>query len=456
MASAVGIVIGVTLASAAATAAGRPTVQASAGVGGVTKAGRWTPVSVVVNTPEAMSGVLHVSWGTFSLRREFTLASAGDHRFELYARTSEVEAAVRVRVASNGTDLRSIDVPVRVLQQSELVTLCVVPVRSLAGFDPACTVAVTSDRMPGSLRGYDAVDRVVWMTGERALAPDQRSAFERWSALRDLDDAGDLSVTSQVSRPILRRGMPTATAWIVAGFTGAFAAMQVLVGFVGLGRRRLSHVIGLLSVLTLAATVGAAAVGRVGPARAVHVHHNSLLQQIPGASGSVLTMKGVVEFPAFDAYSIRFPLTDALLESASPSAGSEQVIDQAGYPVVAGVFGLGERQAFAVEAVTDLAPLEIEWNGPIASVTNRSEFVLRSCAFGDGFSAGEPGDLRPGAAVSAQETTDVVGPMFTCLLRESPVAFTAASRPVASTGATTIALYRRTPPSDETLEARHE
>ena len=63
----------------------------------------------------------------------------------------------------------------------------------------------------------------------------------------------------------------------------------------------------ILALIVLAGSAAAYGIGDIGPAQAIHVRHASLLQQIPGVTGSVLTMRGIVEFPAFEGSSCSFP-----------------------------------------------------------------------------------------------------------------------------------------------------
>src|SRR5437667_9546074 len=71
------------------------TVKASAGLGGLCRPGRWTPVRVDVETRgEAAStgvaaGEIIVEWGDARVRRAITLASPSHKQVELYIRTAD-------------------------------------------------------------------------------------------------------------------------------------------------------------------------------------------------------------------------------------------------------------------------------------------------------------------------------------------------------------------------------
>jgi hypothetical protein len=289
---------------------------------------------------------------------------------------------------------------------------------------------------------------VVW-AGGRTLSRERRAAFERWAALRQLEASGDLALTSQAARPLVHRLLPAPTARLVAGLTVAYLVGLVVTGFViaaaGVSWRLVASAFGIITVL---ASVAAAGIGRAGPGRELQVQHNALLQQLSDTGASLLTVRGIAEFPAFDAYSARLAVKDAVLTIATDAARTEQVIDEDGYPIVDGVFGLGARQAFAIEAVTEVQPLAISWTGRTATIANRSNFSLNGCRFGEGFSTTAAGDLGPGESVTAEQVTEMAGPVFTCMLRGSVIDFTAINRPVATTGITAVALYRPTANAD--------
>ena len=124
-------------------------------------------------------------------------------------------------------------------------------------------------------------------------------------------------------------------------------------------------------------------------------------------------------------------------------------LDADGFPVVAGVFGVAGRQAFAGEAVVDVRPLGVEERGGTVAIENRSGRTLRDCRLGHGLPATISRTLAPGARIEASwtESRDEApgGPVITCVSDEPPLAFTEARRPVVMHGETTIAAYRGAP-----------
>ena len=114
------------LAPLASAYAGTLSVTAQAGVGGLGRTGRWTPVHVSVdNTDRDLTGDLVVSWGNAVVRRAITLGHPARADVVLYIRSGDVRDLVSVSVESNGTALQSVDVPISLQPPDEDVKLCV-------------------------------------------------------------------------------------------------------------------------------------------------------------------------------------------------------------------------------------------------------------------------------------------------------------------------------------------
>jgi hypothetical protein len=296
--------------------------------------------------------------------------------------------------------------------------------------------------LPASHRGYDAVDRVVWSNGHgpETWTSAQRLALERWRALRQLDRHGDLGLTAGVNRPLLERGLPIDTTRVAAAGATAYSVLFLLLGLGSRrSRARMSVFFGAMAVLTTAGVAGVCAIGRIGQTP-IAVHHESLMQQLPGTLGSLLTVKAVAEFPAFDRYSLRLSTPDASLETVTPS-GSTETIDDEGYPVLAGTFGLGDRQAFSAEAATPVRFLDVAENGDVVRVTNTSNVELLDCRFTGGFATSASGALKPSASMQARRSGDVLGPAFTCLVPDTVLVLAESRRQVRTNGRMTLVAY---------------
>jgi hypothetical protein len=435
------------LVAASAAAAHGATLTAVAGLGGVAKAGRWTPVVVSVgSTGDSLDAELQVTWGDARLRRPVTVAAGGRRDFELYLRTSDPRAALDLRLVSSGGNLIAVTAPVRVLGSDDAVIVCVRG-DAFAADAGSCTVTVLARDLPRSPRGFEVADRVEWAGTRPALAADQDAALRAWQSLEALDASGDLGLTPQVSRPQIPRGLPAAVTPAVAAIAAVYLA--VLVGAAaGLRARRgrLSYAAGAFALVTAAACAAVAGIGRVGSTRAVHLHHVSLLQQLPGTGDAVLTMRGVVEFPAFDRFALRLPAPDGTLETTTPRGGADGQLDADGFPVVAGVFGVGGRQSFAAEAVVPARLLAVEARGSAIEIENQSGQALRDCRFGSGLTGAPVAHLAPGGRISAtwssSDDDGPGGPILTCLADGPALPLTESQRPVIMHGVTTVAVYR--------------
>jgi hypothetical protein len=427
------------------------TLDAAAGLGGLAKAGRWTPLAVsIASDREAIDAELVVTWGDARLRRAVTLSPGGRKTFELYIRTTDPRGAIDVRLQSGGRDLAVANAPVRVLGADDHVTVCVIADAASPLDSSACTATVLTRSLPRSPRGYEVADDLVWPGTHSGIAPEQDAALRAWRSLEALDASGDLGATPQVSRPLVPRGLPAALTPVVGGIGLAYlTALLCSAALLRSRRARLSRLAAAFAVITAGACAAIAAIGRVGATRAVHVHHVTLLQQLPDTQASVLTVRGIAEFPAFDRFALRLPSADGTLETASASGTASGVLDADGFPVVTGVFGVAGRQSFAGEAVVDVYPLVIENRGAMIAIENRSGRTLRDCRLGRGLAASMSGTLEPGAHIEASRTgsSDEApgGPVITCVSDEAPLPFTETQRPVIMHGETTIAAYLRGP-----------
>jgi len=437
------------LVAAAALPARGATLQATAGLGGIAKSGRWTPLTVSIGSGrEALDGDVVVSWGDQQLRRGIIMGAATRKDVELYIRTNDPSAAIEVRLVASDREVARTSAPVRILGADDRVVVCVLPDAASSPDAADCTATVLARALPHSARGYEVADDVVWPAIRTVVTPEQDAALRAWRALEALDASGDLGATPQVSRPLVPRGLPAALMPAVATIAIAYLAAFVMTGWALRTRRaRLAWTGAALATVTAAACAAVAGIGRVGATRAVHLHHVSLLQQLPNAQTSVLTVRAIAEFPAFDRFALRLPVADGTLETTRSRGGVTAALDADGYPVVAGVFGAAARQSFAGEALVPERPLSIDDHGDRVSIRNQSDRTLYDCRLGRGFSIStSSATLAPGARLDASWTgvSDEApsGPVVTCRLDEALLPLTEQNRPVVMHGATTVAAYR--------------
>ena len=417
-------------------------VAAALSTGEVVRGDRWTPLVVTVDSAgPSLTGELRVVWGDARVRRPIELASPGRRQFEFLIRTPEPEPTIRVHLDSDGRRMQTTVVAVRVLPPGEPFTLCVLSENGSSP-DAACTATTPADRLPRSVRGYEAVDELVWAR-DTPLSAGQRQAVQHWRALRELERSGDLGLAPQPVRPSLRRGLSEPATQLVAALAAAYVAGLLVTGIVVARRRSGLAAIGAVGAVVAAAGAAAAqALGSLGPGAAIHVHHGSVLHQIPGSSVALFSMRGIIEFPAFDDFHVRLPLSDATIELATAGARAEQVVDESGHPLITGTFGLGTRQAFSAEGAVEIQPLAVTRDGNTTTVTNRSGVTLRSCRFADGLTSPDVGTMIPGASSAAIQVSASLGPVLTCTADSPLVALTAASAAVQFQGRTLVAVYQ--------------
>ena len=419
-------------------------VRAAAGIGQVVKAARWAPVLISIDsTLPSFDGALLISWGDVRVRRSLNLPSPGKRQIEIYLRTSDPESVIQVRLISGERTFPPVDVPVRVVPSSEQVTLCVGGEGAPSG--NRCSLHLRADSLPRSSRGYDVVDGIILSDDSPGyVSEEQRNAMLQRTAIQALDVSGDTGLVQRPSRPEQRRGLPNGVVLATSALTSLFVVCFAGAGL-RLARQRTNPRWLWLSAggIVLSAAAGAQAIGTIGPGVSITVHHRSLLEQIPGTDASVLSMRGVAEFPAHDSFVLRLPVTDGTLEaSSSGREPAEQLLDESGRPVLAGVYGLGSRRAFAAEAITRSQPLAVSRRGSTWTVTNRSSLTLHACHFGEGFPSASVVSMPPGHTIEAPETGQVFGPAFTCEATEPIVSMVSPDRTVDMQGTTMIAVYK--------------
>jgi hypothetical protein len=338
----------------------------------------------------------------------------------------------------------SVDAPIQLVAPAEPVTLCVYRRGAPAYVTEGCSAVTTADRLPGSALGYDAIDRVVWPEGEQPLPPEMQLAFDRWRSMRALDETGDLTLTSQPRHPTLRQGMPEGTLQVV-GLLAALYTSALVIGGIFMRTRRATAgaAYGTVVLLACLGSSAALAVGQAGRASHVVVRHDTLMQQLPGEAGVAVTMRGVMEFPSLDTYTVRVEQADAFIEPAARSARRKQAFDENGEPVLEGTFALGARQAFTLQGFVRMQPVALVTEGTLTRVSNQSSVELTDCRFADGFSVRDVGILRPGQTAEATRLTDSAGPLFTCAVTPLPLGLTEPSHTIREEGTTRLAVYRQ-------------
>ena len=418
-------------------------VHVETGLGGAARPGRWTPVRIAVaNGGHDFSGEIVVEWGEARVHRAFEIAAPSRTTVELYIRAQDTRGSMVVSLVSNGQALASADVPIRPVPDDERLIVCV---GGAVAADAACSTVIPPESLPRSMRGYDSADEVRLRTDmEPRLAPEQRAALRRWRAYHDLDVRELLSQAPQALWP----GSPEAA----VGWSTRIACLMVLCPLlaaagISLGDRRsalLSY--ATLAGATLVAVVGGMLAGRVGPGSAVVVRHATSVQQI--GDGSVISMRGTIEYPAFDVYAIQVRPADGALTLRSPHR-AEQWTESDGTSIRRSTAGRGHRDELEFEAVGDFAPFAVRVQGDMVRVSNVSDRSLTDCRFSEGFSRADAGTLRPGGSSEARAPETPSASFFSCTMSDSPVLVSDARFPVRMIGPTIVSVRLPSPPTAE-------
>ena len=435
----------------ATAAAAGPTLTATAGLGGMVRASRWTPVRVLLTATDAdTTGDLEVAWGSATIRRRLVFDSAGTRRMDFHIRTPDPEPQLRVRFSQPSGAAASIEVPVQIARDVDRIEVCVVPEQAEAPDESACSTRVSPADLPVSLRGYEAADDVRWPAGRVGLAPAQDAALAQWETLKRLDATGALSLTPQAPRPTVERGLPPSIARGLFLISSIYCILLWLVGAAG-ARRGLGSLglsIGVAATVALACAA-VVALGHVGPQRAVVVHHRSVLQQVPGFETALLSMRAVAQFAGRDVTALRLPVADGVIEPSQARGRAETVVDAEGFPTLTATVALADRWSFGVEAVVPAQLLALEGSPGGVRITNRSQYSMKGCQLASGLEPATVDVLGPGRTIEATwkelaagGAPDVLGPLVTCSMNGAAVSMNDSRRPVHMRGTTLVAAYQ--------------
>jgi hypothetical protein len=423
-------------ATALVAAPGAVGLRVEAGLGGLARPGRWTPVRIELdNQARDLAGDVVVEWGEMRLHRPIDLPAPSRTAFELYVRTADARGSMVVRILANGEPAASIEVPIRIVSEDDPLVVCAGAATAADGGTP-CTTTIPAESLPRSLRGYLSASEVRLPPGAEArLTPAQRTALHRWRAYQAFGADGSLAQAPRAplgaSTP-LNPGRPAQ----IAGGT----AIALLLGSALLWIRVRESAVrsyAALGAATLAGVLAAILSGRLGPGSGIVVSQSTTVEQV--GDGSLISMRGTIEYPAFADYAIRAPDFDGNL-TARRTAEPEHWLDDAGAPVRRGTFGRGALDEIEVDGVADYAPFEISGDGDVVRVSNRSTATLIDCSFPEGFSDRHAGTLAPGAAASARMLATPDTPFFSCAAAQPPVTFEERRFAVRVEGATLVSV----------------
>ncbi len=416
------------------------TLKAGAGLDGLCRPGRWTPVRVDVDARgqaagEVASGEIIVEWGDARVHRAISVASPSHKQVELYIRTADARDSMKVRLLVDGREIAATEAAVRLVAPADALTVCVAST-TWAASGVTCSATVNPDALPRSWRGYAAADDVVWESGSTPLlSGEQRTALNQWRAVQAVENAETSSPSIAAITPGARALRRMGTAMLLYA-----AALGFFVWPLSRIRSRSLAVYPAIVALVAAGSVVAMASGRIGPGASVHVSQSAVVEQVSGTKGSFVMARAIAEFPAFGTIALRAPRVDGAMALRAGGDRRDLRFDENGAPVLAGIYGLGATAAFEVEAVSAFEALDATVRGTTVRVANTSTKELRDCRFGAGFSKLIVGTLSPGQYVEAERQGGPDAPVFSCTLDAAVVEFAESHRSIDSDGTAVIML----------------
>jgi hypothetical protein len=408
------------------------TIHATAGLSGVTRAGRWTPVQITITASpgESSTGDLVVEWGDARVAHRVSVEGGTRRDLELYIRTSDPRGVVSVRYAdAGGREIARTGAPVRIETYDRELVVCVEP-----SHDAACSIAIEAAVLPSEWRGYDAADAIV-MGPAMQLSDSQSRALTHWRELDGLNRSGVLSAV-----PRLPSTVPGAGTRRQARSTEAVALALTVMALAacGLFCRQPLLLFGGVLAATGVAGLAASQVGRFGAGSNLIVQHTSILLQMPDHRTARLTSRAVATFPAFDDYQLKASASDVAFERRTGRRGvRDEWIAEDGRSALAGRFAAGAREAFTIEALVDIAPVRLHASQGGITAANTSTFTLDECRWLDA-AVTTSVTIGPGRTVSLPPPPGSMIPVLRCTTQALPLPLVEGGREVRASGTTQV------------------
>jgi hypothetical protein len=190
----------------------------------------------------------------------------------------------------------------------------------------------------------------------------------------------------------------------------------------------------------VAIAAGTAAAATVGRSAAIVIRHQSVAEQFEGATGTLVTIRAIAQFPSDAEYMLTAATVDGILETEGRRSSNDDArFDADGHPVFAQREGLGATDAFSVEATTSFRAFEATTAGGRTQVANVSGTTLDRCEFPAGFHT--QATMRPGEHVEGPLALPGADPIVTCRVNKAPLEFSEPAHTVTMDGATVVVLH---------------
>lgn len=399
-------------ATAAMGATGGITLAADAGLDGVTRPGRLTRVRIAIeNSDTDIAGNLVVAAGGERVARALSLPAPSRKRLELYIRVPSADIdRIHVALVAGGRELGAVDAAVRFAREETAFVLCVASSAS-AGPDSRCTSTLDVASLPGSWRGYDAVDELVWSPAAPAsLTGDQRVAINRWTIRR----ANDLSV-GLAAQPAGPARVQTQMRMLIAAYAALFllvvAAAQIL------ARRSLSIYAAVISIVA-AGSAAAMAQGRIGAGASILLTDSTIVRGAEGVDDAFVSTRGVARFPALGSFELSPAFDDGVVTMRQGPGGATFADD--GESILAGVFGKNQHVEFDLEGFSGLPTVKVIRSPETTRIVNMASTDLTDCELPSGLLPRRAALLKAGDSLGVRGAPDAEDAVFTCRFQAAP------------------------------------
>jgi hypothetical protein len=412
--------------------AAQPAITGHAGLAGVGRAFRWTPVRLTVESGATdIDGRLSLVWGQARVERSIALGASMRRHFELYIRTTDPRDVITARVETAEGQVGALDIPIKIVSSDDHLVVCA-PGSSNAN----CSIALAPEDAPSSWRGYDAADEVLGDSRPANLSVRQRHAISLWTALRGPGTAD----------PIFPADLPPQQSPYVlkaAPFLGIYiGGLTLVAGLARLLSRRVTVWVAMMTTAITAGTVAAIIAGHSSP---IVIHHASVMHEFEDVTPTWAQLRGVATFPNGGQVALRGSAPDGIIQEGTDPDDAQLAFDSDGRPLLVATVRLGDARPFVFEAEgSDHALQVVRVRGGL-EVTNVSRHDLRDCQLPSGFSPHTVATLPQGTHVQARGQSSSNVATIECTFDGPPLDLDEAHADVLTHGRTMLVHHLRTP-----------
>lgn len=345
-----------------------PTFTAEAGLGGHARAGRWMPVTVILDAAASTSGQLTAEWGGAVARRALDIPAGARRAVTLLLRTGDPRARVDVTF-TDGDGRTTLSAPVTVDADDTALVACVD-----GGTGTPCTVSIAAGSAPRDWRVWDAADQI-HTPSSAALDDAQRQAIARWAGRHQ----GDAHFGSPVDVDALAAQVPArrVAPWLLLAVALPLAGPSVM-------RRRPRWRAPVQLAAIGVAALGALGAGRIGPAATLR--HATVVHAFAGTDATIAEARLALDVTRDGRLRATLQSPGGWLEAPGPGR-TPQILDGDGHPFVDLDARLGASYRLDAEYPGPPSPVRVTSGADRVVIENTSAGPLSACTFPDSLDA---------------------------------------------------------------------